>query len=129
MERFDLMTRNIYIGKRRRQEANFPGAQIILNQIKNGVSKKRVGLIKVGGAPARSGSKIIGFNDEIIGEVTSGCPSPSLGVNVAMGYVENSYAKVKTDVRVKIRDNLHNATVSKMPFAEAKYYNKPKPAK
>lgn len=97
-----------------------------MDQVKNGTYKKRIGLIKVGGAPARHGSKIIGFDDEVIGLVTSGCPSPSLGVNVAMGYVQTAYAKSKTEVRVNIRDNLHNATVSKMPFVEAKYFLKPK---
>lgn len=100
-----------------------------MHQIKNGTYKKRIGLIKVGGAPARQGCKIIGFNDEVVGLVTSGCPAPSLGVNVAMGYVQTSYAKSKTDIRVNIRDNLHNATVSKMPFVEAKYFVKPKSSK
>lgn len=113
-------------GKRRRTEMNFPGSHIVMDQIKNGTFKKRIGLIKVGGPPVRHGSKIIGFDNEIVGLVTSGCPSPSLGVNVAMGYVQAAYAKSKTDIKVNIRDNLYNAQVTKMPFVEAKYFVKPK---
>ncbi|KAI8437612.1 hypothetical protein MSG28_011876 [Choristoneura fumiferana] len=41
------------ISKRRRGEANFPGADIILRQIKEGVGKRRVGIRMESGAPAR----------------------------------------------------------------------------
>lgn len=40
------------IGKRRRDEGGFIGADVILSQIKGGVSRRRIGLI-VEGAPAR----------------------------------------------------------------------------
>ena len=62
-----------------------------------------------------SGSKQIGL-------VTSGCPSPSLKVNVAMGYVDLAHAKNGTNVKFDIRKKLIDATVSKMPFVPAKYY-------
>ena len=39
-------------GKRRREEANFPGASIILKQIKEKPQKRRVGFLS-SGAPAR----------------------------------------------------------------------------
>lgn len=92
-------------------------------------SKKRVGIVKISGPPARSGTPIIGFNDEIIGHITSGCPSPSLGINVAMGYVNINYAKIGTEVRLKIRESMHDACISKMPFIQTKYYTKPKSTK
>lgn len=94
-----------------------------MDQITNGVNKKRVGIVKIGGPPARPGTTIIGFDDEVIGRVTSGCPSPSLGLNIAMGYVKPSYAKAKTELRLKIREKLYHASVSKMPFVPAKYYS------
>jgi aminomethyltransferase len=40
------------IGKSRREEGGFIGSDIVLPQIKNGVARRRVGLI-VTGAPAR----------------------------------------------------------------------------
>ncbi len=48
------------VGKRRRAEGGFLGAKIVLDQLKNGTERKRVGLIAEG-APARGP-----FHDEII---------------------------------------------------------------
>lgn len=41
-----------FTGKRRREEANFPGASVIVKQIKEKPQKRRVGFIS-SGAPAR----------------------------------------------------------------------------
>lgn len=111
--------------KRRRSEANFPGASIILDQLKNGCTRRRVGIRLEKGPPARHGVQI--FKDgQQIGEITSGCPSPSLGGNVAMGYVQNEFKGNGTKVDLKIRDKLFEGVVTKMPFTPAHYYSKPK---
>lgn len=115
------------VAKRRRELANFPGAQVILDQIKNGVNRKRVGLIASSGPPARHNAPIFDEKGEkLLGEVTSGCPSPTLGRNIAMGYVPNEFTKIDTKLKIKIRDKLYEAVVAKMPFVKANYYNKPK---
>ena len=44
---------NWVIGKRRRAEGGFPGADIILDQLANGTARKRVGIRPDGRAPAR----------------------------------------------------------------------------
>lgn len=112
------------IAKRRRSEGNFPGAHIILQQIKEGVSKRRVG-IRSEGAPARKGAVIKSANGSVeVGQVTSGCPSPSLGGNVAMGYVTESLKKVGTDLLVNIRGKDISCVVAKMPFIPSQYYIK-----
>lgn len=54
--------------------------------------------------------------------ITSGIPSPTLGKNIAMGYIKNGYHKKGTDVKVKVRKNLRDAIVVGMPFVPAKYY-------
>lgn len=113
------------VAKRRRAEADFPGAQTILNQLKNGCSRRRVGVTMTAGPPARHGIEIFS-NDQKIGEVTSGCPSPSLGVNIAMGYVKEEFKKPGTKVDLKIRDKSYSAEISKMPFVPSNYYQKPK---
>ncbi|XP_031632752.1 aminomethyltransferase, mitochondrial [Contarinia nasturtii] len=113
------------VAKRRRSEANFPGADIILSHLKNGCERRRVGIRLERGPAARHGVQILD-NGKQIGVVTSGCPSPSLGLNVAMGYVANDYKAVGTQVHLKIRDKIFKATVTKMPFTPAHYYNKPK---
>uniref|UniRef100_A0AAY4CL68 Aminomethyltransferase, mitochondrial n=1 Tax=Denticeps clupeoides TaxID=299321 RepID=A0AAY4CL68_9TELE len=75
------------IGKRRRLQRDFPGADVVVPQIKEKTQRKRVGLISAG-PPARQHTPILAPGGQIIGEVTSGCPSPCLKQNIAMGYVE-----------------------------------------
>lgn len=113
------------VAKPRRVEGNFPGAEVINSQIKNGTSTKRVGLRMPSGPPARSGVEIL-HGDKKIGNITSGCPSPSLGGNVGMGYVETAHMKSGTKVNVNIRGKLFPAEISKMPFLPSHYYSKPK---
>ncbi|CAG9793261.1 unnamed protein product [Diatraea saccharalis] len=113
------------VSKRRRNEGDFPGADIILRQIKEGVNRRRVGIRMETGAPARKDAVLKNTNNsEIIGKVSSGCPSPSLGGNVAMGYVSETFKKIGTKLLVSIRGKDVPCTVSKMPFVPAKYYIK-----
>lgn len=113
------------LAKRRRADANFPGASVILEQLKNGCNRRRVGIRLEKGPAARHGVKILSDGKQI-GEVTSGCPSPSLGGNVAMGYVAHGHTKVGTQVDLQIRDKIFKGIVAKMPFTAAHYYSKPK---
>ncbi|GBP36142.1 Aminomethyltransferase, mitochondrial [Eumeta japonica] len=111
------------ISKRRRTDSNFPGANVILKQIKEGVKKRRVGIRMESGAPARKDAILKDFqHGEEIGMITSGCPSPSLGGNVAMGYVREELKKVGTELLVTIRGKDIPCIVGKMPFVPTKYY-------
>ncbi|KXN67891.1 hypothetical protein CONCODRAFT_9956 [Conidiobolus coronatus NRRL 28638] len=109
------------IGKRRRAEGGFLGAEKIIPQIKGGVSKKRVGLL-VQGAPARENAIIYDLEDKEIGRVTSGCPSPILKKNIAIGYVNTPFAKSGTQLKVKVRSKVSPAVVTKMPFVPSNYF-------
>nr|CAG4650118.1 EOG090X057R [Sida crystallina] len=112
------------ISKRRRAAADFPGAAQILAHLKDTGGKRRVGFISKG-PPARGHTAIYSTEGRRIGEVSSGCPSPSLaGVNVSMGYVERQFVKAGTPVRFEIRKKMVDAQVSKMPFVATKYYLK-----
>uniref|UniRef100_A0A2K5IFY0 Aminomethyltransferase n=1 Tax=Colobus angolensis palliatus TaxID=336983 RepID=A0A2K5IFY0_COLAP len=57
-----------------------------------------------------------------LGTVTSGCPSPSLKKNVAMGYVPCEYSRPGTMLLVEVRRKQQIAVVSKMPFVPTNYY-------
>lgn len=110
------------IGKRRRQTRDFPGADIIVPQIKNKTQRKRVGLVSTG-PPVRPHTPILSTDGTVIGEVTSGCPSPCLKKNVAMGYVDSAFSQNGTQIQVEVRKKAVPATVSKMPFVPTNYYN------
>uniref|UniRef100_A0A8C9BNS8 Aminomethyltransferase, mitochondrial n=1 Tax=Phocoena sinus TaxID=42100 RepID=A0A8C9BNS8_PHOSS len=56
------------------------------------------------------------------GAVTSGCPSPCLKKNVAMGYVPYEYSQPGTLLLVEVRRKQQMAMVSKMPFVPTNYY-------
>ena len=117
------------IGKRRRElqnnEDDFPGAEIILRQLKEKPSRKRVGIISQG-PPARSHTPVVDpATGENIGEVTSGCPAPSIegsNMNVAMAYLPSSMSKNGTKLLLRVRNKDVDATVAKMPFIPSKYY-------
>jgi aminomethyltransferase len=116
----------------RRKTADFHGAEVIIPQLSTkakggtGVERRRVGLV-VEGAPAREGAEIH-KDGERIGVVTSGVPSPSLGKNIAMGYVKDGLHKAGTEVEVSIRGRSRKATVTKMPFVPTKYWKGLAPA-
>ena len=118
------------IGKDRRVAKDFYGAEVIVPQLATkakggtGVERRRVGLI-VEGAPAREGADIVNENGEKIGNVTSGCPSPTLKQNIAMGYIRSGFHKAGTEVEVVIRGRRRKAKVTKMPFVPSKYYRVP----
>jgi aminomethyltransferase len=67
----------------------FPGADIILKQLVNGATRKRVGLRPQGRAPVRRGARLFADpqSHSPIGIVTSGSFGPSVNAPIAMGYV------------------------------------------
>jgi len=113
------------IGKRRRKEANFPGANVILQQIKDKPQKKRVGLV-VDGPPARAHVELYDESKEKkIGEITSGTFSPTMEKPIAIGYVAREFSKVDSVVYAKVRKNFAPAKITKMPMVPARYYRGP----
>ncbi|XP_034514212.1 aminomethyltransferase, mitochondrial isoform X2 [Ailuropoda melanoleuca] len=109
------------LGKRRRAAVDFPGASVIVAQLKGKVQRRRVGLM-CEGAPMRAHSPILNTEGTVIGTVTSGCPSPCLKKNVAMGYVPYEYSRPGTPLLVEVRRKQQMAVVSKMPFVTTNYY-------
>lgn len=135
---------------------DFPGAAVIMAQVKEKPKRKRVGLTSEGppirphtailgpeGTPVgrwgqqgwyRHGSELCPWQGRGLGlptpahlpmspgTVTSGCPSPTLGKNIAMGYVEVAHSRAGTALTVEVRKKQHPALVTKMPFVPTQYY-------
>uniref|UniRef100_A0A182IUQ9 Aminomethyltransferase n=1 Tax=Anopheles atroparvus TaxID=41427 RepID=A0A182IUQ9_ANOAO len=115
------------VAKARRAENNFPGSDKINAQIKNGVTRRRVGFkMDCGAAPARQHVDIYNNEQQKVGEITSGCPSPCLQQNIAMGYIREEYKKPGTEITLKVRDKHYHSGVVKMPFVATHYYQPPK---
>lgn len=110
------------ISKRRREAADFPGAERVLNELANNPSRKRVGLVPEGRAPARDGTVVHAPGGDAIGIVTSGGFGPSVEHPIAMGYVSIDMAEEGTKVELAVRKKMVPATVTKMPFHPQNYY-------
>ena len=114
------------LSKSRKERADFPGADRILKELADGPARLRIGLHVKEGAPAREGAEIADADGTVIGTITSGGPSPSLGKNIAMGYVPPAFAGLGTDLKAIVRGKPAAAEVIAMPFVAQRYYRKPK---
>ncbi|MFT5487481.1 MAG: aminomethyltransferase [Paracoccaceae bacterium] len=110
------------IGKRRRVEGGFPGAEIIQRQIADGAARKRVGILPDGKAPAREGTEITDADGVVIGAVTSGGFGPSAGGPIAMGYVDSGHTAKETPVNLVVRGKPRPGRIAAMPFVPNRYY-------
>jgi aminomethyltransferase len=108
------------IGKRRREEKNFPGAARIMGELASGPKRKRVGLRPLDKAPAREHTEIT-KDGKRIGEITSGGFGPTANAPVAMGYMETKFADEGTEVTLMVRGAPRPARVSPMPFVPHRY--------
>lgn len=96
----------------------FPGAERILGELSDGVSRRRVGLLPEGRAPMREGVELFDAEEggQVVGRVTSGGFGPTVGHPVAMGYVSADLAAVDTKLWGEVRGRRLPVTVQKLPF-------------
>ena len=52
----------------------------------------------------------------VVGEVTSGTLSPTLGKSIAMAFVDAGHAAEGTGLTIDLRGTVNAATVVKLPF-------------
>ena len=112
------------IGKRRRTEGNFPGAQRIMRELAHGPARRRVGVKPEGRVPAREGTPILSASGAPIGTVTSGGFGPSVNAPVAMGYVAAGHADPGTPLKLIVRGKALSASIVPLPFVAHRYAGK-----
>ena len=100
----------------------FPGAQAIFAQQRQGVARKRVGLLPQERTPVREGAEIVDAAGETVGTVCSGGFGPTLGGPVAMGYVDSEQATLDTALFAVVRGKQVALKVSRMPVVAQRYY-------
>jgi len=110
------------IGKRRKTEKGFPGADRIMDQLFNGAKRVRVGIKPEGRAPAREGTEIVDATGVPAGKITSGGFGPSVNGPIAMGYVRADLAKDNTELGLIVRGQKMPARVVPLPFVQKRFH-------
>jgi aminomethyltransferase len=109
------------IGKRRRLQGGFPGAERVLHQLSGKPERLRIGLRLQGRAAARAHTPILDQAGNPIGEVTSGAFTPTAAASIAMGYVPPSFSAPGTKLAVDIRGTAIPAEAVTLPFVPHRY--------
>lgn len=101
----------------------FPGADRILNELENGATRRRVGILPDGRAPMRAHTMLFASetSDTMIGEITSGAFGPTIERPMSMGYVTTEFAATGTMIFAEVRGKRLPATVADMPFRPSTY--------
>ena len=109
--------------KDRVSSADFIGGNAIRGELNKGPVRRLLGFLPKGRAPAREGTLIYDSSDNLIGEVTSGGFSPSLGVPISMGYI-NTPSLDQKEIFLDVRGKKIPADVVKLPFVPHNYFKK-----
>jgi aminomethyltransferase len=104
------------------KKSDYIGKQALEKQLKEGVSKVRIGLVIKDRSPIpRHGSKVL-ISDVEVGYVTSGGYSPILEKNIAMAYMKPTHALIGGSVDVEIRGKTFEAKIVDFPFVRGSLF-------
>ena len=93
----------------------FIGREALEKEKAQGIKRKLCCFEMIDRGIPRQGYEIA-YQDEVVGEVTSGTMSPTLKIGIGMGYVTPEFAKPGTDIEIKVRNRSLKAKVVKPPF-------------
>ena len=95
---------------------DFVNAEAIKQQKEEGVTRKLVAFEMIEKGIPRKDYEIVDSEGTIIGNVTSGTMSPSLGIGIGLGYVTIDNSKIDSEIKIQIRKKQVAAKVVKLPF-------------
>ncbi len=99
------------------KKGDFVGRDAILRVKEEGLQQRLMGFKVDGKRVPRQGYDLLDESGErIIGRVTSGTLSPSLGIPIGMGYVPPAFAKPGTSIQVSLGRKNAKAEVVELPF-------------
>jgi len=83
-------------------------------------AKVLVGLVAEGKRAPRAEYTVLSPEGDVIGEVTSGALSPTLGYPIAMAYIDPAFSSPGTDLVVDVRGSDLGVRVHQLPFYQRK---------
>ena len=97
------------------KEGDFVGRSALEADKEAGSKRKLVGLKGLGRRAGRGGYPVL-KDGNVVGEVTSGQPSPTLGYPVAMAYVDVEFTELGTALDIDLRGKAEPFEVVALPF-------------
>ncbi len=107
------------VSKNRREAGDLRGGARILQELRDGPSRMRIGLALEGRSAARTGARVL-IKGEAVGQVTSGAFSPELGHAIAMAMVD-ARAADHDGLEIDIRGKAAPARRVPLPFRAPRY--------
>lgn len=98
---------------------DFINSAALKKEKEEGPAKKLVGFTMEEKGIPRSHYEIFSESGEVIGEVTSGTMSPSIGIGIGMGYVSKTFSSPDTSIFIAVRKRKLKARVVKLPIYKA----------
>jgi aminomethyltransferase len=95
---------------------DFVNSENLKKQKEEGVKRKLIGFMLAEKGIARAHYPIVNSEGKVIGEVTSGTISPSMGIGIGLGYVDIKYATPGTWIAISVRNKNIEAKVEKLPL-------------
>lgn len=99
------------------EKGNFIGKPPLTQLIESSITEKLVAFVMTQKSPPpRAHYPICDAEGAVIGEVSSGSQSPSLGIGIGMGYVKTAFAKPGTPLLIDVRGRKFAAEIRKKPL-------------
>lgn len=95
---------------------DFTNSENLKKQKEEGVTRKLVAFEMIERGIPRHDYEIADANGNIVGVVTSGTQSPSLGIAIGLGYVPTALSSIDSEIFIRIRNKDVKAKVVKLPF-------------
>ena len=99
-------------------DAEFVGRDALERVDEEGVEEKLVGVQLIDRGIPRHGYDVTNAEGRVIGTITSGTMSPTLGKPIGLAYVPVEYAEPGTTLRVVVRGQSKKARVETTPFID-----------
>lgn len=103
------------------EKNDFIGKDALLQQKNDGLKRKIIGIELADKAIPRHGYDVETCDGNVIGTVTTGYNSISTGKSVCMALINAEYAKLGTEVNIRIRKKVFPGVVTKKRFYDKSY--------